>query len=482
MTVTPSADPEAGAAASPPPRCPAHAGDGAAGLVNLFSPDAVADPTGTYERLRAEHGPVAPVLVAGDLPAWLVLGYRENLEVARTSTRFTRDSRVWNLVKEGKVPADSPLLPMTEWKPMVRFAEGEEHRRLRLAINDSLARLNRRGVRRHVTRFANELIDRFCASGQADLVTQFAQHLPMLVMARLLGIPDEAGPSLVKATQDLSTGAKSAVESNEHIVSTLREVVTAKRVTPGGDIASWLLGHTAELSDMEVVQNLRVAVVIGNETTISLIASTLRMVLTDPRFRASLAGGHMTLPDAVEQILWDEPPFRTLVGRWAVADTEVGGQKIKAGDLMLLGLAAGNVDPAIRPDLAAPLFGNRSHLSFGGGAHECPGQDISRAIVETGIDTLLVRLPDLTLAVPEDGLRWNSAWVTRHLATLPVSFAPRPPAATGRRMPRKVTRSRIAPPAAPGGRPAEPVPWPAEPAWTAPSRWTSLRRRLLRRR
>jgi cytochrome P450 len=425
----PSEEAEAASTASPPAECPAHMKPG---LVNLFSPEAVADPTTVHERLRARYGPVAPVLVAEDLPAWLVLGYRENLEVARTSTRFTRDSRIWNLAREGKVPAGSPVLPMTDWKPVVRFAEGADHRRLRSAINDSLARLNRRGIRRHVTRYTNELIDRFCDTGETDLITQFSQHLPMLVMSRIIGMSDQAGQSLVEATQDIMNGAKTAVSSNEHIVATLRAVVAEKRTAPGSDLTSWLLGHPAELNDMEVMQNLRVTIVIANETTVSLLASTLRMVLTDPRFRASLAGGHMTLPDAVEQILWNEPPFRTLVGRWAVADTELGGQQIRAGDLMLLSLAAGNADPAIRPDLSAPLFGNRSHLSFGGGSHECPGQDISRAIVETGVDTLLVRLPDLALAVSEDELSWHKAWVTRHLATLPVSFTPRPHLAGGR--------------------------------------------------
>jgi len=478
MTVFPSPEPEA-AGTTTPLHSPAHVDRGQGGLVNLFAPDAVADPMSIYEQLRARYGPVAPVLVADDLPAWLVLGYRENLEVARTSTRFTRDSRVWNLYQEGKVPADSPLLPMTEGKPMVRFAEGDEHRRLRSAINDSLAGLNRRGIRRHVTQFADHLIDSFCGAGKADLVTQFAQYLPMLVMARLLGIPDEAGPPLVKGTQDLVTGARSAVASNEHIVSTLRQAVAQKRAQPGNDIASWLLGHPAGLSDMEVVQNLRVALVIGNETTISLIASAIRMVLTDPRFRASLAGGHMTLPDAVEQILWDEPPFRTLVGRWAVADTEVGGQKIKAGDLMLLGLAAGNVDPAIRPDLNAPLFGNRSHLSFGGGAHECPGQDISRAIAETGIDTLLVRLPDLSLAVDENELHWHSAWVTRHLATLPVTFAPRHPAASGQSPLRPAPQTRIPQSVTPES--IGTATWRRPESSLIPSRWTSLLRRFLRR-
>lgn len=93
--------------------------------------------------------------------------------------------------------------------------------------------------------------------------------------------------------------------------------------------------------------------------------------------------------------------------------------------MLLLGLAAGNVDPIVRPDLAKPLHGNRSHLSFGSGPHECPGQDIGRAIAETGIDCLLTLLPDLRLAVPEEELTWTSAWLSRHLVALPVEFTPR---------------------------------------------------------
>ncbi|MFI0352595.1 cytochrome P450 [Actinomadura sp. 9N407] len=481
------AEPETAGTAQPPPQCPAHAFHGDDGLVNLFSPDVVADPMPAYERLRARHGPVAPVLLADDLPAWLVLGHRENLEVARTTTRFTRDSRIWNLYVEDRVPADSPLRPTTQWGPIMRFTDGDEHRRLRSAFNDSLGGLNRRGVRRHVMQIANRLIDGFCAEGKADLIPRFAQHLPILVMARLLGMPDEAGPALVKATQDIVTGAKTAVESSEQIMRTLTQVVAGKRNAPGNDLTSWLLGHSAGLSDGEVVQNLRPTLIIANETTVSLIASTIRMMLTDPRFRAYLAGGHMTMADAVEQILWDEPPFRLVPGRWAIADTQLGGQQIKAGDLLLLGLAAGNRDPAIRPDLSASLFGNRSHLAFGGGSHECPGQELSRSIVETGLDTLFARLPDLGLGVPDDELHWDTAWMTRRLASLPVTFAPRPPSAVvppaeagaGERGRIRETDDSVA-----GGKTGG-VPYTAHrPAVEARSAtwWTVLRRRLRRHR
>ena len=73
------------------------------------------------------------------------------------------------------------------------------------------------------------------------------------------------------------------------------------------------------------------------------------------------------------------------------------------------------------------MQGNRSHLAFGGGPHECPGQDIGRAIADIGVDALLMRLPDVELSVHEHELRWRSSILSQHLVELPVKFEPRPP-------------------------------------------------------
>ncbi|GAA2709840.1 MULTISPECIES: cytochrome P450 [Streptomyces] len=391
-------------------------------MTRLYGPQAEADPYGLYERLRTEHGPVAPVLLHGDLPAWLVLGYRETLDVTRTPSRFSRDSRHWKDMREGRLTADHPLAPIATWQPVCVFADGQEHERWRGAVNDGIARFDKRGIRRHVTECANQLVDHFCAAGTADLVGQFAEHLPMMAMTQLLGMPEEYGPRLVSAARDMLRGTETAVASNEFVQETLRKLVARKRVQPGADFTTWMLEHPSGLSDDEVQQHLRLVLIAAFETTANLIANTLKMVLTDVRFRASLAGGHMTLPDAVEQVLWDEPPFITILGRWATQDTELAGQPIKAGDALVLGLAAANMDTAVRPDLDAPIHGNRAHLAFSGGAHECPGQDVGRAIAGTGIDALLLRLPDLTLAVEESELTYRSSLMSRHLTSLPVRF------------------------------------------------------------
>ncbi|MEV7423525.1 cytochrome P450 [Streptomyces sp. NPDC091212] len=438
--------------AAPPPGCPAHglsshdmsglAGlngtspggpTGApgtpppGGLRRLYGPEAENDPMALYEKLRAEHGSVAPVLLQGDVPAWLVLGHSENLHMTRTPSQFSRDSRRWRALHDGTAPPDHPLAPIFTWQPICVFADGADHERLRGAVTDSIARIDHRGVRRYINRYSNRLVNDFCRDGRTDLVGRFAEHLPMMVMAQILGMPEEYNERLVQAARDMIKGTETANESNAYVMAALIRLVKRRRAAPEEDFATWLVEHEAGLTDDEVSQHLRLVLIAAYETTANLIANVLRMVLTDPRFRAQLSGGHMTLPEAVEQTLWDEPPFTTIFGRWAVGDTELGGQRIKAGDAMIVGIAAANVDPVVRPDLNAHMQGNRAHLAFSGGPHECPGQDIGRAIADTGIDALLMRLPDLQLAVDERELRYSGALMSHQLMELPVTFAPRPP-------------------------------------------------------
>ncbi|MGK5450094.1 hypothetical protein [Streptomyces radiopugnans] len=190
----PSTDPHGGAPAAgavPPPGCPAHAAD----ATPLYGPEASADPLGLYERMRAEHGAIAPVLLEGGVPAWLLLGYDETLQIARNPRRFARDPRLWRDWREGRIPGDSPLAPVLAWRPDCISQDGPEHRRLRGAVKDSLERFDRRAVRRAVHRRAHQLADAFAAAGQAELVGQFALSLPMMVLTDLYGLPEEEGPA-----------------------------------------------------------------------------------------------------------------------------------------------------------------------------------------------------------------------------------------------------------------------------------------------
>ncbi|MFJ7149958.1 cytochrome P450 [Streptomyces sp. NPDC100445] len=411
-------------ASGPPPGCPAH-GLGPGGLHRLYGPDAE-DLDGLYERLREQHGAVAPVLLPDDVPMWVVLGHAENLQLVRSPSQFTRDSRIWTPLLDGTVKPDHPLMPHIAWQPICSHAEGDEHQRLRAAVTAAMATIDHRSVRRHIGRHTQALVNGFCERGRADLVTQFAEHLPMAVMCEVLGMPEEYDDRMVHAARDALKGTETAIRSHRYVMDALGRLTARRRARPEDDFTTHLIGHPAGLTDDEVREHLRLVLFAAYEATANLLANALRMVLTEPGFRAQLNGGQMTVPEAIEQSLWDEPPFSTVFGYYAKQDTELGGRRIRRGDGLLFAPAPGNLDPRIRPDLSAGMQGNRSHLAFGGGPHECPGQDIGRAIADVGVDALLTRLSDIQLDCAEEELRWRSSIASRHLVALPVRFEPKP--------------------------------------------------------
>ncbi|MET7473936.1 cytochrome P450 [Streptomyces sp. NPDC005648] len=409
---------------APPPGCPAH-GTGPGGLRRLYGPDAE-DLGAVYEELRAEHGSVAPALLHEDVPIWVVLGHTENLQMVATPTRYTRDTRLWTCLQDGTVKPDHPLMPIVAWQPICCHAEGEEHLRLRGAVTGAMSTIDHRGIRRYINRATQHLVNKFCEEGRVDLVSQFAEHLPMAVMCEILGMPDEYNDQIVHAARDMLKGTETAIASNAYLMDVLMRHAVRRRAQPEDDFTSHLINHPAGLTDEEVGHHLRVVLIVSYEATANLLANVLRVVLTDPGFRAQLNGGQMTVPQAVEQSLWDEPPFSTILPYVAKQDTELGGQRIRKGDGLILGMAPGNADPRVRPEPNANMYGNRSHLAFSGGPHECPGQDIGRAIADVGVDALLTRLPDVELACDEDELRWRESISNRHLVELPAKFAPKP--------------------------------------------------------
>ncbi|WP_155054172.1 cytochrome P450 [Streptomyces blattellae] len=402
-----------------PGGCPVAHGDG---ITRLYGAESASDPQSIYARLRKEYGAVAPILLEGDVPAWLVLGYRENRRVLDNPLQFSRDSRIWRDWNEGRVDNASPLIPMVGWRPDCVSQDGEPHRRLRGAVTDNLRATAGRGIRRHVTHFANKQIDAFAGEGRADLVGDFAEYLPMLVLTRVLGLAQGEGRTLAESCAQVIKGGADALEHNDRIMGILGELAERKRAEPGSDFTTGLIGHHSGLDEDEIIQHLRLVLITAHTTTSNLLARVLQLILTDTSWLSGLVSGQLNVSGVVEEVMWNTPPLAVLPGRFATADLELGGCPVKEGDLLVLGLAAGNLDPEIRPDAGVSVQGNQSHLAFSGGPHECPGQNIGQAIIETAVDILLHRLPGLRLAVaPEELTSTASTWESR-LDSLPVEF------------------------------------------------------------
>ncbi|MEU8957373.1 cytochrome P450 [Streptomyces sp. NPDC048518] len=418
--------------------CPVTgAGAAAPGPVPLSGPRFATDPTRLYREMRRDHGPVAPVLLDGGIPAWLVLGYRELHQVTGDPALYSRDSELWN--QWPNIPADWPLLPMIGHKqPSILYTVGERHTRRAAMIAHALEGVDPFELKAHAEQFADELIDRFCGKGATEIVAEYAMLLPVRVLARIYGFSDEQGPGLVTAMNDMIDGRERALAGAQHLAESMARLIADKHTAPGEDVASYMLeSRTADgedrFTDEEIAQDLMVMMAAGHQPTADWIGNSLRLMLTDDRFAASLFGGRHSVAEAMNEVLWEDTPTQNVAGRWASRDTQLGGRRVNAGDLLLLGLAAANSDPQVRTDGSALTGGNSAHFSFGHGEHRCPfpAQEVAEVIARTGIEVLLDRLPDLDLAVPADALtRRPSPWL-RGLTDLPVSFTPTPTSAFG---------------------------------------------------
>ncbi|MFJ9478499.1 cytochrome P450 [Streptomyces mirabilis] len=395
--------------------------------VPLSGPRFQTEPAELYREMRRDHGALTPVVLDGDIPAWLVLGYRELHQVTGDPVLFSRDSELWN--QWDRIPDDWPLLPMIgRRQPSILYTVGERHRERAAMISDALEAVDPFELRSQAERFADELIDAVCAKGEADLIGDYAALLPVRVLAMLYGFAEEQGPGLVTALNDMVNGRENALAGQQHLAGSMARLIADRKAAPASDVVSRMLANTAGFTDEEIIQDLMVMMAAGHQPTADWIGNSLRLMLTDERFAASLFGGRNSVAEAMNEVLWEDTPTQNVAGRWASRDAQLGGHRVRAGDLLLLGLQGANSDPQVRTDGSALTGGNNAHFSFGHGEHRCPfpAQEVAEVIARTGIEVVLDRLPDIDLAVPADSLaRRPSPWL-RGLTELPVRFTPTP--------------------------------------------------------
>lgn len=386
----------------------------------LYGPEFAADPAAVYARLR-RHGPVAPVELAPGVPATLVTSYDTALDVLRDPSTFPRDARRW----QTRLPPDSPLLPVMMYRPACNSADGDVHARLRGAVADSLDRVDSGNLRGLVERVADRLIDGFATAGRADILGQYARDLPVLVFNELAGCSSDIGSRLATSTRTSLDAANSdgtaraIIESNDAIM----ELLALKHERPAADLASWLIHHPARLTPEEAAHQLVVIIGAGTDPVCNLISNGLRLLLSDDRFAGDLSGGSLPVEDALDEILWTDPPLANLATSYPRRDVDLAGVRLPADEPVLVSFAAANTDPNKPPDHRT---GNRAHLAWSAGPHTCPGRSQARLIASAAIERLLDRLPDMRLAVPTNTLKWRPGPFHRALVELPVVFPPMP--------------------------------------------------------
>ncbi|WP_329415248.1 cytochrome P450 [Streptomyces sp. NBC_00704] len=397
----------------PPPGCPAHQ---PGGRVPLHGPEFAADPQAYYSYLR-HYGPTAPVELAPGVEATLVTDYATALQLLQDSGSFRKDARRWRDLNEGRVSPDSPVAPLLAYRPNAMFSDGAEHLRLRQAITDSMARVDSRRLSRSTAQVSDYLISQFGARGSADLLGDYAKQLPLFVFNELFGCTADIGDRVVFGITGMFDGVN-AEQAVGVMFGAISELVALKRVKPGDDVPSWLMEHQSRLTDEELMHQIALLLVAGNEPLRNLIGNTLQRLLTHDAYANQ--GG--LIDEAIDDTLWENPPMQNLAPHYPTSDMEFAGQKVQAGDLMLVSFAAANTGPALTA--ARQAGSNRAHLAWSAGPHACPSKELARQITVTAIENLLNKLPDVELAVPTESLTWRPGPFNRGLTVLPAKFTP----------------------------------------------------------
>lgn len=389
-------------------------------------PDFVQNPYPFYAELRAR----CPVFHWEQLGQWCFASY-EDVSTLLRDRRFGR--KILHLATREELGWPDPpehLLPFYRFEEHALLeVEPPVHTRLRGFINPSFLPRQIERLRPEVEQLAHELIDRFAANGSTDLITAFAEPIPVMVIARFLGVPDDMAPQILAWSHDMVAMYQArrdhaieerAVSATVAFTAYMRGLVTERRRLPADDFLSQLVtardDHGTALTDDELVTTAILLLNAGHEATVHSLGNGVQALL-----RHSSAAHFLADPARCsEEMLRFDTPLH-MFKRYALEDLEYQGVALKKGDQVGLLLASANRDEAKFAAAAdfIPLRSPNPHVSFGAGIHYCVGAPLARLEMQTALRVLFERLPRLRL----DGLaRYRDTWHFHPLESLPVTW------------------------------------------------------------
>jgi len=286
--------------------------------------------------------------------------------------------------------------------------EPPRHTRLRNLVLRAFTSRRIAGLAPDVTALATELAEALPA-GEVDLLQAFAQPLPVRIIARLLGVPEEMAPDLLRwsnamvgmymagRTRQMEDRATTATGA---FVAFLRSYIDERRARPADDLITQLIAAEMEgerLSSDELISTCILLLNAGHEATVHTIGNGVKTLLETGTPPDALAPG--AVETTVEEILRFDPALHMFT-RWAYEEVEVMGQTFRRGDQVGLLLAAANRDPGVwdRPNHFLPGRPAKPHASFGAGLHFCVGAPLARLELKISLPILFQRHPNLRLA------------------------------------------------------------------------------------
>jgi cytochrome P450 len=420
--------------------------------IDFFTDQAVVGDPYPYLRALRERSPVTREPHHGVM---MVTGWDEACAVAGNADVFSSCIAVTGPFPGFPVPLDGDLggesvaglidkhrdeLPFSDQLPTLDPPTHTNHRALLMRL---LTPKRLKENEDAMWDLADQVLDGFLAPGAGEFINGFAAPFTLLVIADLLGVPDEDRDEFVNNMYRNvgggigSTDAKALAHSPlEFLYATFADYIADRRRRPRGDVLTGMAEATfpdGSIPDpMDVARVAANVYSAGQETTVRLLGSALKILGESPEIQQRLRDDRALIPNFIEEVLRFETPVKGDF-RLSRVDTEVGGVAVPAGTTLMVLAAGANRDPRrfTDPDTFDPARANaRQHITFGRGIHSCPGAPLARAETRIALERLLDRTAEIRISEELHGLpgarrfSYIPTYILRGLIDLNLEFTP----------------------------------------------------------
>jgi len=389
---------------------------------NIFDPRHAVDPYPGYEAVRAG----GPMRFQRSLNTWVVSSYELCEEVLRSPVSVDRGD-LFEVVRPWSKLSPVDRATFTE---SLLLTDPPDHTRLRKLVSRAFTPRTVERLEPRIAQITDELIGKVADDDDVDLFDAVFAPLPIYVIGELLGIPEQDWPRLkgwsdewakiIDPIDAFDPGELSTAMAE--LRSALDEWIELRTNDPGDDLLSKLIEASEDgsrLSRQELQSMIGLLMTAGHETTSGLLGNAVVALDAHPELRRRLATDAAVAGPAVEELLRFDSPVQN-TDRLALEDLEIGGNRVKRGQMMLLLFGAANRDPAQfdRPDDIDFDRPNNRSLSFGHGIHHCLGAALARAEARIVLPKVAAAFADHR--VDADAVVWKRSMTLRGPTKLPV--------------------------------------------------------------
>ena len=396
--------------------------------MDIFDPDiyVAGVPHEAFRVLRAED-PVHWHDEPGGRGFWAVTKYHDLVAISK-------DPHTFSSYRGGTNIQDYPPDSLDIIRMLMLNMDPPQHNKFRRLTSTGFTPRMIARMEEYIRRAAKQIVDDVIADGRCDFVRRIAAELPLVVIADIMGVPqDDRGMVFDWSNRligfddpEFQTSMDDATIAASEMWAYANQLAEGRKGQEGKDLVTVLINAEVDgeqLTEMEFDAFFLLLAVAGNETTRNLISGGMLALIEHPRERARLLADPSLLDSAVEEMLrWVTPVIH--FRRTATRDTELRGKPIKENDKVVLYYASANRDEEVFADPHRFDVGRtpNDHVTFGGGGvHYCLGASLAKAEIRATMRQLVERLPDIELAGPVN--RLHSDFVNG-IKTMPIRFTP----------------------------------------------------------